>query len=84
MSDQEQATALVAEAAQTLYDTARAHKRSEGYHRKQARTCMQQLDDIKRACKRLGITLTIHEAKETLHGPRDGKPDTRSSRDGGG
>lgn len=66
----EQATAL-AKAAQTLYDAARSHKRSEGFHRKQARLLMRELDGIRRTCAELGITLTIKtEAKETVHGRR--------------
>lgn len=69
-----EATAL-AQAAQQVYDAARSHKRSEAFHRKQARTLMQSLDELRRNCLELGITVTIIEAKEThVHGPRNTRP----------
>ena len=71
----EQATVLT-QAAQQLYDSARSHKRSEGFHRKQARLCMQQLDELKAKCREFGIEVEIVQAKENhVHGLRKQESD---------
>lgn len=46
-------------AAQQLQESARAHKRSEFHHRKQARALMRELARLERVCAEHGITLSI-------------------------
>lgn len=46
-------------AAQALHSAARAHKREEAHHRRQARTLMRQLEQLRADCARHGITLDI-------------------------
>jgi hypothetical protein len=45
--------------AQELHASARAHKKAEFHHRKQARALMRQLDELRRECAARGITLEI-------------------------
>jgi hypothetical protein len=52
-------TAALERQAQTLHAAARAHKRSEFQHRKQARDLMRQLEELRKACEERGITLEI-------------------------
>lgn len=54
------ATAL-AQAASQLHASARAHKRAEFHHRRQARELMRALAQLRQACAELGITLAIDE-----------------------
>jgi hypothetical protein len=45
--------------AEALQESARAHKRAEFHHRKQARALMRQLEDLRADCEKRGITLVI-------------------------
>lgn len=62
MSD-ETATAALAEAARSLDEAARMHKRSEFAHRRHARLIRKQLADLEAACAQVGIRLTILEGE---------------------
>lgn len=55
-------TEVLARAAQTIYDAARAHKRAEAQHRRQARDLMRQLDQLRRELASRGIQLEIDTA----------------------
>lgn len=46
-------------AAQVIYAAARAHKRSELHHRRQAKSLMREFDQIRRECDRAGIHIEI-------------------------
>lgn len=56
--------AIAAHAAQALYSAAREHKRAEFHHRRQARTLMRQLDQLRTECEARGIQLHIDTAEE--------------------
>jgi hypothetical protein len=47
--------------AQRLRAEAREHKRMETYHRRRARELMQQLEELREVCRRLGIELVMAE-----------------------
>lgn len=60
-------TATAAEAAQAkanrLIRAAAAHKRAAARHRRQLRETMQQLDQLRRECAALGITIIDNTAQ---------------------
>jgi len=62
MTDSEAATAALA--AQALNAARLSHKRAAQHHRRQAKACAERLDDLRRSCAALGITLIIDTAEE--------------------
>jgi hypothetical protein len=53
-------TADVAQREATrLLDEGRQHKRLAAFHRRQAQQRMRALDELRRTCRRLGISLVI-------------------------
>lgn len=61
-------TAALEGAAQTLHAAARAHKRSEAQHRRQARDLMRRFDELRAALAERGIDLLIDTD------PQEGRP----------
>jgi hypothetical protein len=61
----------LAQAANGLHESARAHKRASGAHRRWAREDMQKLDELKRTCADLGIELKIDTNSEDHGGHGD-------------
>lgn len=60
----EAVTAALAEAADTLRDAARDHKRAEGQHRKRSRELMRKHEELRRVCAEHGIQLESTDPKE--------------------
>lgn len=58
-------TAALSEAAQTLHDQARANKRAEQTHRRQAREAAQQRDRLIAAAAAHGIRIHIETTTAT-------------------
>ena len=56
---QDTAATAYAKAAETLEEAVREHKRAASHHRRQAQRLSQKLDEVRRECDRLGITLRI-------------------------
>lgn len=52
---------IAATAAQALYSAARAHKRQEAHHRRQARALMQKVEQLRADLAAYGITLILDD-----------------------
>jgi hypothetical protein len=64
MNTNDARAAAAAEAALTIRDEARAHKRLENLHRREARRLMERFAELREQCARAGIHFDTTEPKE--------------------
>lgn len=55
MPESDATAAVAAEAAHTIREAARSHKRLAAHHRREAQTLMQRLADLRTQCAKAGI-----------------------------
>jgi hypothetical protein len=70
MAATDSVTAALIGAAKALHGAARAHKRSEAHHRRDARAAMRQLDELRRELASRGIELELTTDTDPEGGPQ--------------